>query len=190
MFIDLQNYKLSLNNLLNYLRPFKRITNFNNLSFELPLSVFIFLIFLKLLSSKRMNLFYIILLIILPICCYILIHKIIIEKYYEVGFIRFRTLLFYDFFRLFFCSFLPFVLFSYMSFIIKLKSTIGLLTNVLALLYSTYIAGKLLTEYLLSISALNKDGFKIFLNSLKKDKSQIYFIYLVIYYLISHILNL
>ena len=190
MFIDLRNYRLSLNNLLNYLRPFKKIKNFNTLSFELPLSVFIFLIFLKLLSSKRMNFFYIILLIILPICCYILIHKIIIEKYYEIGFIRNGTLLIYDFVRLFFCAFLPFVLFSYMTFIIKLKSTIGFISNCLSILYSAYIAAKLLTEYLLSISFINKDGLKIFGKALNKDKAKIYFIYLVIYYLISHILNL
>ena len=128
---------------------------------------------------------------ILPLCCYILIHKIIIEKYYECGFIRYKKLLFYDFFRLFFCAYLPFVLFCYLTFIIiRLKTNVGFISNYLAIFYSAHIATKLLCEYLLSINYLNRDSLKIYFNSLNKDKKKIYFIYLVIYYLISHILNL
>lgn len=189
-FIDLQNYLTSLNNLFEYLMPFRPVNNFNTLPLELPISIFIFLVFIKILTSKRMSLLYIILLLILPICAYILIDKIIIEKYYHLGFIGNNKLLFFDFFRLFFTSFLPYIIFSYLTFIIKLKTKVGLISYCLSIFYSSHIAYKLLSEFLLSIAIINKERIKIYFKAIKNDKKKIYFIYLIIYYLISHILNL
>jgi len=154
------------------------------------LGIFIFLIFIKYFTSKRFTVFYIILLILLAFSAYILINKIIIEKYFEIGFIRYNKLYFYDFFKLFFAAFIPFVIFCYLTYIINIKSIVGFISNSLSIFYSAYIARKLLTEYLFTINLLDERNFQIFSNYVKNDKNIIYFIYLVIYYLISHILNL
>ena len=130
------------------------------------------------------------LLIILPFFAYILINRMIIEKYYQIGFIRYNKILFYDFFKLFFTAFIPFVIFCYLTFIINLRSKVGFITNLISLLYSGYIAGKLLIDYFLVTNFLNPESLKIFREIVGKDKFKIYFIYLIIYYLISHILNL
>ena len=98
--------------------------------------------------------------------------------------------IFYDFFKLFFAAFIPFVIFCYLTYIINIKSIVGFISNSLSIFYSAYIAGKLLTEYLFTINLLDERNFQIFSNYVKNDKNIIYFIYLVIYYLISHILNL
>lgn len=164
--------------------------NFNNLNLELPLGIFIVLIFIKYFTSKRFTILYIILLVLLSLCAYIIINKIIIEKYFEIGFIRYNKILFYDFFKLFFAAFIPFIIFSYLTYIIKLKSKVGFISNSLSILYSAYIGRKLLLDYIFTISALDEGNYQIFSNYVKNDKNIIYFIYLVIYYLISHILNL
>ena len=166
----------SINNLCEYLMPYKPVNNFNSLSIELPLSIFIFLIFIKLLTSKRMSLLYIILLLILPICAYILIDKIIIEKYYYLGLIANNKLLFFDFFRLFFTSFLPYVIFCYLTFIIKMDTKVGIITYCLSLFYSSHIAYKLLSEFIFSISIINKERIKICKKTINNDKKKIYFI--------------
>ena len=164
--------------------------NFNNLYLELPLAIFIFLIFIKYFTCKRFTFLYINLLVLLTLCAYILINKIIIEKYFEIGFIRCNKLLLYDFFKLFFTAFIPFVIFCYLTYIINLKSKVGFISNALSIFYSAYIAKKLLVEYLFTISFLDARNFEIFPNYVKNDKKIIYFIYLVIFYLMSHILNL
>ena len=128
--------------------------------------------------------------ILLTFSAYILINKIIIEKYFEMGFIRYNKLYFYDFFKLFFAAFIPFVIFCYLTYIINIKSIVGFISYSLSIFYSAYIGGKLLSEYLFTISFLDERKFQIFSNYVKNDKNIIYFIYLVIYYLISHILNL
>ena len=183
------NYIKSLNNLFGFLSPFKRIQNFNNLSIELPILIIAFFLILKLLFSKRLSFFYIILLIILPICSYILIDKIIIEKYFNLRLIRFKKLLFFDYFRLFFTAYLPSIIFFYLTFIINLKSKIGFITYCLSIFYSSHIACKLLFEFILSKTILDRESNKIYLTVTNKDKKNIYIIYLIIYYLINHILN-
>ena len=155
----------------------------------MPLGLYIFLIIIKFFTTKRMNLFYILLLIILPISAYILIHKIILEKYYELQFMRQNNILFYDFFKLFFAGYTPFIIFRYLCLVLGIKTKAGYI-NILIILYSTYISGKILCEYLLTLSILNKENIKYYKSAMKKDKKVIYFIYLIIYYLISHILNL
>ena len=139
----INNFK-RLNNLFSFLSPFKRINNFNNLSIELPICIFIFSVIIKILYSKRFSFFYVILIISLPICSYTLIDKIIIKKYYNLRLIRFNKLLFFDYFRLFFTAYLPSIIFFYLTFIINLKSKIGFFTYCLSIFYSSHIACKLL----------------------------------------------
>ena len=179
-----------MNNLFKYLKPSKRIKHFDDLTLELPLSILIFLVIIKFFFTKRFSLLNIILLLILPFCAYILVNKIIIEKYYSTGFVRYNNILFYDFFKLFFTAFIPFVIFCYLTFIIKLKSKVGIITYLISIFYSGYMGGKLLLDYLFVTYIFDKDNFKMFQDSFDKDKKKIYFIYFIIYYLISHILNL
>ena len=103
------------------------------------MGIFIFLIFIKFFTSKRFTPFYIILLILLTFSAYILINKIIIEKYFEMGFIRYNKLYFYDFFKLFFAAFIPFVIFCYLTYIINIKSIVGFISYSLSIFYSAYI---------------------------------------------------
>jgi hypothetical protein len=117
-------------------------------------------------------------------------HKIIIEKYFSLGFIRYNNLKLNDFFKLFFVSFLPFIIFCYLTYIIKLKSKVGFISYILSIFYSAYIARKLLLAFLLSTNDFSREQIKNYLKVSDEDKKIIYFIYLIIYYLLSHILNL
>ena len=176
--------------MFEYLKPYQKIKNFNGLSLELPLCIYIVLLVLKFFTSKKLTLFYIILLLILPFSCYILIHKMIIEKYFRLDFIQYNQLLYIDFFKLFFTSFIPYMIFCYLTYIIKIKSKVGFISNILSLFYSSYVGRKLLIEFLLTINDFSKEKIKLYLKIYDNDKKIIYFIYLIIYYLISHILNL
>ena len=73
---------------MEYLKPFKKIKDFNNLTLELPLSLYIIFVLIKFCCSNKMNLLYLLLLIALPLFAYILIHKIIAEKYFQMELIR------------------------------------------------------------------------------------------------------
>ena len=86
-----------------------------------------------------MNLFYILLLIILPISAYILIHKIILEKYYELQFMRQNNILFYDFFKLFFAGYTPFIIFRYLCLVLGIKTKAGYI-NLLIIFKQTCFA--------------------------------------------------
>ena len=145
---------------------------------------------IKFVFCSNMKLLYIILLFLLPMCSYILINKIIIEKSFTFGLIAYNKLSLYDFSRIFFISYVPYMIFWLLSFIIKLKSKTGFIGYILSILYSAFIAQKLLIEFLLSISILNKETIPIYFKVIERDKRKIYFIFLIIYYLISHILNL
>ena len=114
----------------------------------------------------------------------------IIEKYFRLDFIQYNQLLYIDFFKLFFTSFIPYMIFCYLTYIIKIKSKVGFISNIVSLFYSSYVGRKLLIEFLLTINDFSKEKIKLYLKIYDNDKKIIYFIYLIIYYLISHILNL
>ena len=93
--------------------------------------------------------FYIYVLITMPAASFILINTIIFEKYLgECSFSDLINTLFKDFFKLFIISILPLMIFQYLTFIINIKSIIGKIGNILSILYSTYIAQKLLYGYI------------------------------------------
>jgi len=134
--------------------------------------------------------FYLITLASLPFCSYILINKIIVEKYYSMKFITQNYIIYYDFFNLFFTGYIPSIIFCYLTFIIKLTSKVGFITNYFSLIYSAYIAGKLTKFYLKKLPISNKEKEKRFFSLIHDDEKIIYFIYFVIYWLISYIFNL
>ena len=69
---------------------------------------------------------------------------------------------------------------------INIKSIIGKVGNILSILYSTYIAQKLLYGYINIKSAYFINDNDIILN----ERKMILVIYLIIYYLISFLINL
>ena len=172
---------------MEYLKPFKKIKDFNNLTLELPLSLYIIFVLIKFCCSNKMNLLYLLLLIALPLFAYILIHKIIAEKYFQMELIRQNYILYYDFFKIFFAGYTPFVLFRLLLLILRIKSRTGYI-NFLIILYTVYIGGKLFSKYFLSQTIINKQNIQYYKPMIKKDKKIEYFIFLIIYYLISHIL--
>ena len=105
-------------------------------------------------------------------------------------FITQNYIIFNDFFKLFFTGYIPFIIFCYLTFIIKLTSKVGLITNYLSIAYSTYIAGKLTIFYLKNLPISNKEKEKRYFSSINDDGKTIYFIYFIIYWLISYIFNL
>ena len=172
------------------MKPFKKIQNLDNLSLNFPLSTFISLVIIKYFISKKLSLFYLITVASLPLCSYILINKIIVEKYYLMKFIIQNYIIYYDFFKLFFTGYIPFIIFFYLTFIIKLTSKVGFITNYFSIIYSSYIAGKLTIFYLKKLPISNKEKGKRYFSLIKDDEKTIYFIYFIIYWLISYIFNL
>lgn len=172
------------------MKPSQKIKSLDNLSLKFPLSIFASLVVIKYFISKKLPLFYLITVASLPLCSYILINKIIIEKYYSMKFITQNYIIFYDFFKLFFTGYLPFIIFCYLTFIIKLTSKVGFITNYLSIAYSTYIAGKLTLFYLKKLPISNKEKEKRYFSLINADEKTIYFIYFIIYWLISYIFNL
>ena len=172
------------------MKPSQKIKSLKNLSLKFPLSIFISLVIIKYFICKKLPLFYLITVASLPLCSYILINKIIIEKYYSMKFITQNYIIFNDFFKLFFTGYIPFIIFCYLTFIIKLTSKVGHITNYLSIAYSTYIAGKLTIFYLKNLPISNKEKEKRYFSLINDDGKTIYFIYFIIYWLISYIFNL
>ena len=85
---------------------------------------------------------------------------------------------------------MPFILFCYLTFIIRLTTKVGFITNYATIIYSSYIGGKLFIAYLKKRKDLDKQKMVNYHLIIKKEKKKIYFIYFIIYWLISYILNL
>ena len=184
------NYNISylryINNFLDLLKPSKIIKkkDIEMLNINFPLCFFIILVFIKFISSKKLTILYIGILIILPFCSFILINRIIQEKYFDdVSFIDITKILFKDFFKLFITSIFPFSFFTYLTFIISSSSIVGKVGNILSIIYSAYIAQKLFLDYIKIIYGNNHDIIT------KDERYKIFFIYLIIYSLISYIIN-
>ena len=175
-----------LNNFLDLLRPSKNIQkkDLDMLNIIFPLCFFVILIIIKFFTSKNLTIYYLGILIMLPICLFILINKIIIENYFdEFSFSDIINKLFKDFFKLFIISIFPLTFIQYLSFIVSLSSIVGTISNILSIIYSAYIAQKLFLEYIKNLS-INYDAF------IMNEKNKILFIYLIIYSLISYIINI
>ena len=90
-----------------------------------------------------------------------------------------------DFLKLFITSIFPLSFFTYLTFIINYSSIVGKVGNILSIIYSAFIAQKLLLDYIKII--YNTDNINIIT---KDERYKIFFIYLIIYSLISYIINI
>ena len=185
------NYNLSylryINNFLDLLKPSKNIKkkDIEMLNINFPLGFFIILVFIKFIISKKLTILYLGILIILPFCSFILINIMLKEKYFDdVSFIDIAKILFKDFFKLFITSIFPFSFFTYLTFIISSSSIVGKVGNILSIIYSAYIAKKLFLDYIKIIYGNNHDIIT------KDERYKIFFIYLIIFSLISYIINI
>ena len=122
----------------------------------------------------------------LPFCALILINKIILEKY--IGELSISEIynnnLLKDFHKLFLISIFPLIFFQYLTLIINSNSFVGKLSNILFVIYSTDIAKKFFLDYLKIVVI---DNCELIIND---EKNKILFIYLIIFSLISYIINL
>ena len=182
------SFFLYLNNFLEIYKPgftFDRI-DFNLLSIKIPLCLFIVLIIIKFFISSQLTFIYLLILISLPFCALILINKIILENY--IGELTFsdmyNTNLLKDFHKLFIISIFPLIFFQYLTLIINSSSFVGKLSNILFVIYSADIAQKFFFDYL-KIAIIN--NCELIIND---EKNKIFFIYLIIFSLISYIINL
>ena len=183
-----KSFLVHINNFLDLLRPSKIIKrkDIEKLNIKFPLCFLIILIFIKYFISKKLTTLYLCILMILPFCSFILINIIIKEKYFgDVTLFDKMNLLIKDFLKLFITSIFPLSFFTYLTFIINYSSIVGKVGNILSIIYSAFIAQKLFLDYIKII--YNNDNIDIIT---KDERYKIFFIYLIIYSLISYIINI
>ena len=183
-----KSFLVYINNFLDLLRPSKIIKkqDMEKLNIKFPLCFFIILIFIKYFISKKLTTLYLCILMILPFCSFILINIIIKEKCFgDVTLFDKMNMLIKDFLKLFITSIFPLSFFKYLTFIINYSSIVGKVGNILSIIYSAFIAQKLFLDYIKII--YNNDNIDIIT---KDERYKIFFIYLIIYSLISYIINI
>ena len=177
-----------INNFLDLLRSSKIIKkkDIEKINIKFPLCFLIILIFIKYFISKKLTTLYLCILMILPFCSFILINIIIKEKCFgDVTLFDKMNMLITDFLKLFITSIFPLSFFKYLTFIINYSSIVGKVGNILSIIYSAFIAQKLFLDYIKII--YNNDNIDIIT---KDERYKIFFIYLIIYSLISYIINI
>ena len=182
-----KSFLVYINNFLDLLRPSKIIKkkDIEKINIKFPLCFLIILIFIKYFISKKLTTLYLCILMILPFCSFILINIIIKEKYFgDVTLFDKMNLLIKDFLKLFITSIFPLSFFTYLTFIINYSSIVGKVGNILSIIYSAFIAQKLFLDYIKIIYDNNHDIIT------KDERYKIFFIYLIIYSLISYIINI
>ena len=185
---NISSFFLYLNNFLEIYKPSFNIDrkDFEFLSIKFPLCSLIFLICIKFFFSNKFTIIYLFILMTLPFCALILINKIILEKY--IGELSISEIynnnLLKDFHKLFLISIFPLIFFQYLTLIINSNSFVGKLSNILFVIYSTDIAKKFFLDYLKIVVI---DNCELIIND---EKNKILFIYLIIFSLISYIINL
>jgi hypothetical protein len=183
-----KSFLVYINNFLDLLRTSKIIKkkDIEKLNIKFPLCFLIILIFIKYFISKKLTTLYLCILMILPFCSFILINIIIKEKYFgDVALFDKMNLLIKDFLKLFIISIFPLSFFTYLTSIINYSSIVGKVGNILSIIYSAFIAQKLFLDYIKII--YNNDNIDIIT---KDERYKIFFIYLIIYSLISYIINI
>ena len=183
-----KSFLVYINNFLDLLRPSKIIKkkDIEKINIKFPLCFLIILIFIKYFISKKLTTLYLCILMILPFCSFILINIIIKEKCFgDVTLFDKMNMLIKDFLKLFITSIFPLSFFKYLTFIINYSSIVGKVGNILSIIYSAFIAQKLFLDYIKII--YNNDNIDIIT---KDERYKIFFIYLIIYSLISYIINI
>ena len=180
-----------INYFFKILKPFSEDINIKQLSYNIPLIIYITFIFIKFLISRKINVVHLCLLISLPLFAHILINKIITKKYFHVVHIKNKKKFMHrNFFKIFFNGYLIFIF----GFIItKIFNVLFyrnmLIIHFLNLIYSTFIAEKILVDFIVSLVSFNNK--KIMREIIrKKEGKKIYFIFFIVYSLISYIIEL
>ena len=188
---DINYYLSQINYYIEVIKPF----SYNNidikkLSFDIPLLIYIIVIILKFFFSRKLTVVYLWLLILLPIYAYILINKIIIEEYYINNIIKIKKIFYKNFFKIFFNGYILFII-GYLS--TKIFNTAlfryKYLIQILYLIYSSFIAVKIFIVYVASVSLFD-DKNNVRKNIKLTDGKKIFFIFFIVYSLISYIINL
>ena len=182
-----ESFLLYINNFLEIYKPGAILDRMDLelISIKFLLCFCSILIFIKFLFSNEFKLFYLFILILLPFCSFVLINKIIIVNYLgELSFLEIYNNILKDYIKLFLISIFPLIFFQYLTLIINQASFIGRSCNILFIFYSTHLAQKFFFDYMKMISINNHEFIII------NEKNKILFIYLIIFCLISYIINL
>ena len=188
---QMKHYIFYVNYFFSILKPFSEDINIKNLSYDIPLIIYVIFIFLKFASSKKINSIHLCLLILLPLFAHISINRIITKKY--INFIHFKNkkkFFHRNFFKIFFNGYTVFIL----GFIItKLFNELfyrnKLIIHCFYLIYSAFIAKKILLDFIASLVSFNNKKIVREIIS-KKEGIKIYFIFFIVYSLISYIIEL
>ena len=188
---DMNYYLNQIYYYLAIIKPFSQSEiNIKKLSFDFPLLIYTITIFSKLIFSKNFNIFYLFLLILLPISSHILLNKIIIEEYYYMNIINTKKIFFKNFFKIFFNGY---ILYIFGFFTVKIFRRIlfeyKYVIQIMYVIYASFIGVKIFIEYIISVSTLiDKNNLRI--NIKERDGKKIYFIFFSVYSLISYIINI
>ena len=188
---DIKYYISQINYYIEVIKPFSyNEINIKKLSFDIPLLIYAILVIYKFIFSKKIKLYHFCLLILLPICAHILVNKIIFEDYFYMNIIRTKKILYKNFFKIFFNGYIFFI-FGFLT--TKIFGMIlfryKYLLQIFYLIYAAFISQKILVEFIIAVSTLiNKNNLR---NNIKsRDGIKIFFIFFIIYSLISYIINL
>ena len=188
---DIKYYLSQINYYIEVIKPFSYDEiNIKKLSYDIPLLIYIIFVIYKSFVSKKIKIYHFCLLILLPICAHILINKIIFEEYYYMNIIRTKKILYKNFFKIFFNGYIFFI-FGFLT--TKIFGAIlfryKYILQIFYLIYAAFIAEKILVEFIIAVSTLiNKNNLRSNIKS--RDGIKIYFIFFIVYSLISYIINL
>ena len=188
---DIKYYLSQINYYIEVIKPFSYDEiNIKKLSYDIPLLIYIIFVIFKSFFSKKIKTYHFCLLILLPICAHILINKIIFEEYFYMNIIRTKKILYKNFFKIFFNGYIFFI-FGFLT--TKFFGTIlfryKYILQIFYLIYAAFIAEKILVEFIIAVSTLiNKNNLRSNIKS--RDGIKIYFIFFIVYSLISYIINL
>ena len=188
---DIKYYLSQINYYIEVIKPFSYDEiNIKKLSYDIPLLIYIIFVIFKSFVSKKIKAYHFCLLILLPICAHILINKIIFEEYFYMNIIRTKKILYKNFFKIFFNGYIFFI-FGFLT--TKIFGAIlfryKYILQIFYLIYAAFIAEKILVEFIIAVSTLiNKNNLRSNIKS--RDGIKIYFIFFIVYSLISYIINL
>ena len=188
---DIKYYLSQINYYIEIIKPFSYDEiNIKKLSYDIPLLIYIIFVIYKSFVSKKIKTYHFYLLILLPICAHILVNKIIFEEYFYMNIIRTKKILYKNFFKIFFNGYIFFI-FGFLT--TKIFGAIlfryKYILQIFYLIYAAFIAEKILVEFIIGISTLiNKNNLRSNIKS--RDGIKIYFIFFIVYSLISYIINL
>jgi len=188
---DIKYYLSQINYYIEVIKPFSYDEiNIKKLSYDIPLLIYIIFVIFKSFFSKKIKAYHFCLLILLPICAHILINKIIFEEYFYMNIIRTKKILYKNFFKIFFNGYIFFI-FGFLT--TKIFGAIlfryKYILQIFYLIYAAFIAEKILVEFIIAVSTLiNKNNLRSNIKS--RDGIKIYFIFFIVYSLISYIINL